>query len=300
MIDWAKRQLLDLRGAVARWLEDDGPLMGAAVAYYLGLSFFPLSLILIAGVGLFLQYTQAGQNAEDYVLRAIGEQLSPSLQEQAAAALDQVQDKSSVGGSLGILGVLIAALAGFVQFERAFNHIWKVPQPEKTGMWRAVKRFLLQRGVAFLLMLGCGVLIAAVSIAGVALSGVRKYTETVLPMPDAVWMLISTAVSLALNVCVFAVIYRFLPRAKVQWSDAFRGAVLAAGLWEIGRQILASFLIGSRYTSAYGVAGSLLAILLWCFYAVTILFLGAEYIQEFLARVRDDEPARKIVAEAPR
>src|SRR6187549_2156093 len=102
-----------------RWQEDDGPLMSAAVAYYLGLSIFPLLVTLISGVGLFLQYTAFGQDAEQHVLRLIPE---------------QVRDRSNVGGYLGLIGILIAAIAGFTQFERALDHIWNVEPPADKGI----------------------------------------------------------------------------------------------------------------------------------------------------------------------
>jgi uncharacterized BrkB/YihY/UPF0761 family membrane protein len=55
--------------------------------------------------------------------------------------------------------------------------------------------------------------------------------------------------------------------------------MLAAAIWEIGRQILASLLIGTRYTAAYGVLGSFIGLMLWCYYGVAVLLLGAEYIE---------------------
>jgi len=54
---------------------------------------------------------------------------------------------------------------------------------------------------------------------------------------------------------------------------------LAACIWELGREVLGVFLIGMRYTSAYGAIGSFIAILLWCYYGISILFFGAEYVQ---------------------
>jgi hypothetical protein len=46
-----------------------------------------------------------------------------------------------------------------------------------------------------------------------------------------------------------------------------------------------------RYTSAYGAIGSFIAILLWCYYGISILFFGAEYVQvlELKRRVREAE-----------
>jgi membrane protein len=39
-----------------------------------------------------------------------------------------------------------------------------------------------------------------------------------------------------------------------------------------------------RYTSAYGAIGSFIALLLWCYYAISILFFGAEYVQAIETR----------------
>ncbi|MCA9071192.1 MAG: YihY/virulence factor BrkB family protein, partial [Planctomycetaceae bacterium] len=60
---------------------------------------------------------------------------------------------------------------------------------------------------------------------------------------------------------------------------AFKGAVLVAIGWEIGRQILAAVLIRSNYISAYGTIGSFLAIMLWLYFSSHLVFLGAEFVQ---------------------
>ncbi len=64
---------------------------------------------------------------------------------------------------------------------------------------------------------------------------------------------------------------------KIEWGEALRGACVAAILWEIGRQVLAVYLVHRGYASAYGVIGSFLAIMLWTYYAMLVVFLGAEY-----------------------
>jgi membrane protein len=71
-----------------------------------------------------------------------------------------------------------------------------------------------------------------------------------------------------------------MPKVPIRWPEAARGGIAAAVVWEIGRQLLANFVIGGKY-SAYGVVGALLAIMLWGYYAATVIFLGAEYIQTF-------------------
>jgi membrane protein len=94
-----------------------------------------------------------------------------------------------------------------------------------------------------------------------------------------VFRFFDTAVTIGLNGVLFGAVYHWLPKKKVHWMDAIRGGLLAACIWELGRTLLGMFFIGMRYTSAYGVIGSFIAILLWCYYGISILFFGAEYVQ---------------------
>jgi membrane protein len=255
--------------------------MAAAVAYYLGLSFFPLLLVLIAGVGLFFRYSQLGQSAEDQVLAALGEHLAPSLRDQVRQALAQVKDRSALNGPVALAGLVIAAMAVFTQFDRAFDRIWSHQEPEQHGILASIQNVLVVRGVAFLMLLGIGLIVVVIFLGGLALSTVQKLTDDLLPAPNAVWTLAQIGMTLSLNALVFMLLYRWLPQRDVRWGDALRGAVVAAIGWEIGRHVLAFFIVG-KYATAYGVVGSFIAIQLWCYYALIVVFLGAEYIQELI------------------
>ena len=92
---------------------------------------------------------------------------------------------------------------------------------------------------------------------------------------------------IVLNAVVFTLLYRALPRVRIAWKFAIRGGIVAAGIWEIGRQILASVVIGQHYTSAYGIIGSMLAIMLWIYYAAAVVFVGAEYVEVLRERCHE-------------
>jgi membrane protein len=87
-------------------------------------------------------------------------------------------------------------------------------------------------------------------------------------------------ISATINFVVFTCIYKWVPRVRVQWRAAAAGGVLAAIVWEIGRIVLSALLIGQKY-SAYGVIGAFLAIMLWAYYAVSVVFVGAVFAQSF-------------------
>jgi membrane protein len=275
-----KRNSLVLWRTYNRWQDDDGPLMSAAVAYYLGLSMFPMLLLIISGIGFFFRYTASGQNAEQEVLRIVAEQASPALERHVRGILAQIQDRSELGGRLGIIGVLLTGIAGFAAFERAFNHIWNVPPSDEKGILAAVRYTLIKRGVAFLMLLIVGLVAVIVFIAGMVLAAFEhfihdRFGSAFLPGPVLRFFL-----SIFLNTLLFTLIYKLLPPARILWNEALRAGMFAACGWEVGRLILAKYVIGTEYTSAYGLVGSFLAVLLWCYYAVAIIFLGAEYLKE--------------------
>ena len=77
----------------------------------------------------------------------------------------------------------------------------------------------------------------------------------------------------------FALVYKFLPDAKIRWTFVFRGALLTAVLFWAGKSIMEYYLSQTTLTTAYGAAGSLVAILLWVFFSAQLIFFGAEYIK---------------------
>lgn len=263
-----------------RWQNDDGPLMSAAVAYYLGLSVFPLVVTLISGVGLFFRYTTTGQDAEQQVLRLVADQASPALAAQMRQILSQIQDRSNLGGSLGLLGILIAAIAGFTQFERAFDHIWNVAPPQDKGIVAGLRHTLMERGVAFLMLLGTGLVVIAVFIANVVISSLDDFLRNQVGISSLPGPQLRFGTSLAINTMLFTALFRFLTPIIITWRDALRAGLFTAAGWEIGRILLGALVIGTRYSDAYGLIGSFLAVLLWCYYAIALVFLGAEYLKE--------------------
>ena len=282
-------------GAWSRFQKDDGFLMAAAVAYSSALAFFPLMLILTSGLGIFLRFTATGQEARAQILNALEGSFSPQMREQVRQLLETVGDKASVGGPIGFLLLLMTAVALFAQFERAFDRIWNLATEPKPGVLRAVRRLLVDRMRAFLLLLAVGTLVLLNFIVGMVLNGVQSYTTQILPGADWAWRLTQIVLSIGLNAAAFALLYRLLPKSDVRWSEAFQGGLFTSVVWEIGRQALAMFVIGGKYTSAYGVIGSFIAVMLWVYYANAVIFLGAEFVQEICRRCDPEKASAESV-----
>ncbi|WP_166824285.1 YihY/virulence factor BrkB family protein [Thalassoroseus pseudoceratinae] len=279
MWTWTKKRFQRFKTTAKQFKRDDGTLMAAAVAYYAALALFPLLLVLISVLGVITRTTNMGQNAQKQILDAVSQQGSEVLRAQVADILKQVETGAAVGGWWGALGLLFTAIALFAHFERAFDNIWNVAEQKSKGVIASIKYVLLERARAFLMLCGLGVMVVAVFLSGMTIHAIESVASQWIPLPTIAVTTLEFTVTILLNLTIFALLYRWLPKSDVRWRDAARGAAFVAIGWEIGRYVLANVLIGTKYTNAYGAVGSFLAVMLWLYYISLLIFFGAEYVQ---------------------
>lgn len=276
---WIKSFFPNLRDAGIRWSDDDASSMAASVAYYLALSLFPMMLLLTSGCGLFLQFSHSGKQAEQQILSIVETYASPVIKQQIEQVLTQLQNHSLVSGPFGVLAATLAAIGIFAQIDRGFDRIFRIPTRKETNVRRTIYKVVKSRFLAFVMLVGLGGMILVLFAASMVIAQVRSLTNSTLPSMHHVFGIFELAFAILANAMLFTLVYRWLPKRPVRWMEAIRGGLLAACIWELGREVLGVFLIGMRYTSAYGAIGSFIAILLWCYYGISIIFFGAEYVQ---------------------
>lgn len=259
--------------------DHEGNLSAAGIAYYVALSFFPLLLVLVAGLSSILQWTQVGQNAREALREAIAHQASPDLAQQVERSLKAVSDKAPASGPIGFLVLVASAIAIFAQLDAAFDRIWRVPHDPHATWTDWVERLVFQRLKALGMLVGVGGFIIMVMITSMVWTGVQHALEPRIQLGPWLEWASNLWINLILNWIAFTMIYRVLPKPRIRWWDAFRGGFLAAMLWEAGRQALAAYLLHLNYPSAYGIIGSFIAVMLWAYYAALVILFGAEYVR---------------------
>jgi membrane protein len=283
-----------LRASADRWVKDDAATLSAAVAYYLALSVFPMLLLLSSGLGIVLRFTHFGRDAQQQILLVVGEHCSPELGAQVQAILTHLEAQSVISGPMGVLTAILAAIGVFYQFERGFDKIWNVQSGVRGGALGIARQIIGRRLGAFLMLCGVGLMILAIMVANVAL-GILKQWMTHLDLPGIIFVhLIDATGTMMMNTLAFAVVYRVLPKRKTSWLDALRSGLLVAIIWEVAREFLFSVMIGMRYTTTYGAIGSFIALLLWFYWGVSLLFFGAEYLQVIVERRLERSQERRL------
>jgi len=278
----------------SEWLEDKAPQLCAALAYYTVFSLAPLILVLLVIVGLIFRNDPGG------AWNKITEQMSYFLDKSAVEVVQNIAqkaaqpNKSLLATIIGILLALFGASGVFGQLQDALNTIWGVKAKPGAGLWG----FLRSRFLSFAMVGGlCFLLLVSLTLESV-LRGFSHYIQGVLPGGIIIAMAVYWIFDLAVVILLFAIIFKFLPDAKIQWRDVWIGAAMTAIFFAIGKWALGLYLGSGSAASAYGAASSLITLLLWVYYSSQILLFGAEFTQVYASQagrgIAPDEDAIRV------
>jgi membrane protein len=268
-----------LKQSYNAWSEDKAPRLGAALAYYTIFSLAPLLIIVIGIAGLVF----GEQAAHGQLFREIKDTVGTG---GASAIEDLLKNTQQTGGSwlatiIGFVVLLLGATGLFVQLQDALNTIWKVaPRPG-----RPIRDMLRDRLLSFILVLGTTLLLLALLVVGAALTALNQFLPPgAMPGSTYLWQVINALVSFVFCTFLCAMIYKLLPDAKIAWKDVWIGAAVTAVLFTAGKYLIGLYLGGSTITSAFGAAGSLVAVLVWIYYSTQIFLFGAEFTRIYADR----------------
>lgn len=267
-----------LKTTFNEWTEDKAPQLGAALAYYTVFSLAPLILILISVFSLVMHDKHdVVERIKDQVTQFAG----PSAGDVVGGIIESTSKEKSkgvVGTVVGVAIALFGASGVFGQLQDALNTIWGVKPKPGLG----IMGFLKARFVSFGMVGGvCFLLLVSMTVSSV-ITGFSKSLNSVLPGGAALAVIISILLNLVIITVLIAMIFRFLPDAKIAWSDVWVGAVLTTVFFIIGKWALGLYLgKGGAGSSAYGVAGSLISTLVWVYYSAQIVLFGAEFTQVY-------------------
>jgi len=131
--------------------------------------------------------------------------------------------------------------------------------------------------VSFGMLLGVAFLLIVSLVLGAALAALGKWWGGVFGNWEVVAQLVNVVVSFGVTTLGFALIYKLMPRVRVQWSDVWVGAAVTALLFTVGKFLIGLYIGESGVASGFGAAASLIVIFVWVNYSAQIFLLGAEF-----------------------
>jgi membrane protein len=201
---------------------------------------------------------------------------------------------SPVLNQLVALGVfLLGTVHVMDQLRDALDCIWglKTKRP-RTMMARLRQRFASLSG-----LLGIAfILLSSLTLSAWLNIGIQSAVGMI---AEPLWMqkAVGTAISFVIIAALFALIYKWVPQAKVAWADVWIGALITGALYTVGSLLIVVKLGHSPLVTFYGGAGSLVLVLLWAYYASQIFLFGASFIAVYASQYGSHvRPAEGAVA----
>lgn len=270
------------------WSKNKSPRMAAALAYYSLFAMAPLLVIIIEIAALIIGHGQAsGHHAEvqETLVRDMEMTLGHAGAKTVADIIQSTVDQQGAGIFSSIVGwiVLMFAAGGlFGALQDALNTVWEVPVSRTEGWGQIIRgRFasfaiIAVLALVLLLSLFCNAILTT-------FSGVFEKT---IPETQLLVSWLNKLIAFGLATLLFAIIFKFLPDAEVEWGDVLIGATATSLLFALGQTLLALYMANLGASSTFGAAGSLAVLLLWVYYSAQLLLFGAEFTHVY-ARRRD-------------
>lgn len=261
-----------LRQTVSSAIEHELPLHGAAIAFYTIFSIAPLLIIMVSLADLLLSETMIRQELFAYIEQLTGPQIAGSLEAMTEPAGESPSNAIAYATAIGAL--LFGATTVITQLKSSLNRMLSI----KDRPYHALVQYLIDRLSSFVLI----VIITGLFVISLLLEAGTVFFTDLLErfLPDFFTPFIASLTSLSnlgASVLFFGSIFRFLPDKRIPWKDIFIGAMITSLLFIAGKYLIGLYLGNEAIRVAYRAAGSFVIFIIWVYYNVQILLLGAEF-----------------------
>ncbi|WP_366515705.1 YihY/virulence factor BrkB family protein [Solimonas marina] len=267
-----------MRRTVGAWMDDGASSMGAALAFYTVLSMAPLLLIVITVAGFIF--------GEDAARGALFEQIAGMVGRDGASAIQAVLASTARSGDgpvsilVGLLTLLIGSTTVLAELQRDLDIIWHAPPRRGSGLMRLLRARLL----AFSLILGVGFLLMVSLVVSATISVIGRFWSDWLGGAGWLLQVLNFALGFAIITALFAMIYKVLPRVRIEWRDVIVGGAITSLLFSVGKLLIGLYIGHASVASSFGASGTLIAVIVWVYYSAQIFLLGAAFTYQFALR----------------
>lgn len=287
-----------------KWQDDRAVRMAAALAYYGLFSLAPL-LVIVTGIVGSLVERFFGNFVETVNLNSIlSGILGPDVTELILQMVENTEVGNTITSSLPLasvisIGIILwGASSIFKYLHEALNTIWGVEPIIKGGFLVTIRRYAVSFVVVFVLGLILVLYLILIAVVSLLLPAVESLIPAAIEfLPDFRLIQVFQFVILFLvGTLMFSAFFKILPDVEIKWRDVFVGAAFTAFLFGIGVIVLSIYF--TFYSSTlYGVAGSLVVLLLWSYYSAQIFLYGAEFTYMYATRYGSQiQPAEYVEA----
>lgn len=246
---------------IYKYLDDQGPYLGAIITYYSFIAIFPLLLIATSVLGFFLQSDPELQ-----------QRLLDTALAQFPIVGDQLGRPGGLTGStsaivVGALAATYGCLGVGQSTQNASNVAWAVPRNSRPNPIMQRLRSLILLAIA-----GLGIFSVAVAQALADNSQLIGWEH----LPDL--SLLVRIAGIFLTLVIFGSVFKFISLGRARWRDVLPGAMFGALAWQLlqylGNTFVASVVV--RTSAMNQTFALVLGLVAFLFVLSAIIVLGLQ------------------------
>jgi len=253
--------------------------LSAAVAFYALLALVPALVAFVSLYGLIADPSKVDRQVNDWLGTAPRE-----VRELLTAQLQSITENAGTAAGLavviGIIAALWSASSGIAHLIEATNIAYDEEETRGFVARRGLALALTSGAVLFMMFALVVITVLPALLADTGLGVVGRVLVGILR-----WVLLLVGMMLALSV-----LYRYAPdRDNPRWSWTSPGAILATVLWVMASAVFAVYTANfGKYNETYGSLGAVVVLMLWLYFTVLCVIVGAELNAELERQTRRD------------
>ena len=268
--------------------EDCVAAYAAQTAYFIMLSFFPFIILLVT----LIQYTSL--TPED-IYRVAQVLFPPSMDTFIHGLVDEVYSRTAVTISLSAIMTAWSAGKGFMGLIQGMNMIYNVEERRNYIILR------LQSALYTVVFVVAIILSLVVLVFGNSLHKVAVEYAPILTYVTEIILRLKGIVAIGILAVLFMVLYRFVPNRKVRLFRQAPGALFSAVCWYVFSIVFSLYVEYSPgLINMYGSLTTIVLVMLWLYFCMYIILIGAEINSYFEDQFRRVSYYRRMLKEQKR
>ena len=254
--------------AARLFLRAGGIDLAASLAYFTILSLLPMVALVIMAAATFGDPEGISDVLTDVLIYYF-----PSSDELIHEAVENLLSSSLAIGLAAVVSIVVGANGLFMAANRSVNRVFGIETVRFVQVTMTQAGFVTLVVVLFLLSVGLTAFLQVVLSFG---QGIAEVTGDISVIAVVAVGTFSTVLPVVMTSALFAIVYRLLPSAHVEWRDATFGAIVAIVLFEVGKHLFFWFTgLASQRSVVYGPVASVVVLLMWGYLAGVIFLYGA-------------------------
>lgn len=275
-----------------RFSEDKVTVYGAQASFFLMVSLGPFSIALAAMIQFFLP----GNQWE--TLQAVLEYVPEQISQVARIGINEIFTSSAPSIiSISIILAIWSASKGVLSLERCMHAIYRYDE-------RHNYLFVRLRSMFYTLVLLIAIVFAlAFLVFGNTIQAILAKHFPVFARLSVLIVALRALISICILIFAFSAIYEVLTGKKRRFTDVLPGVLFATIGWVLFSVIYAYYIANfSNYTVIYGALGAFTLFMLWIYFCILILLIGAEinvFLENHHSFFRSSTPSSRGTSRAP-